>query len=215
MPKPLFEDNGTGMHTHQSIWKSGKPLFAGSGYAGLSDMALHYIGGILRHARAVIAFTNPTTNSYKRLVPGYEAPVNLAYSQRNRSAAVRIPMYSASPKAKRIEFRCPDPSSNLYLAMSAMLMAGIDGIENRIDPGDPMDKDIYDLPPEERASVPLTPGSLDEALEAMEEDHEFLLKGDVFTEDVIEAWINYKRESEIDAVRLRPHPHEFELYYDI
>ncbi len=215
MPKPLFEDNGTGMHTHQSLWKGGKPLFAGSGYAGLSDMALHYIGGLLRHARAVIAFTNPTTNSYKRLVPGYEAPVNLAYSQRNRSAAIRIPMYSSSPKAKRVEFRCPDPSCNLYLAMSAMLMAGIDGIENRIDPGDPMDKDIYDLPPEERASVPLTPGSLDEALEALEEDHEFLLKGDVFTEDVIEAWIDYKRETEVDAVRLRPHPHEFELYFDI
>ena len=215
MPKPLFEDNGTGMHTHQSLWKGGKPLFAGSGYAGLSDMALYYIGGLLRHARAVIAFTNPTTNSYKRLVPGYEAPVNLAYSQRNRSAAIRIPMYSSSPKAKRVEFRCPDPSSNLYLGMSAMLMAGIDGIENRIDPGDPMDKDIYDLPPEERASVPLTPGSLDEALEALEQDHEFLLKGDVFTEDVIGAWIDYKREAEVDAVRLRPHPHEFELYFDV
>ena len=166
------------MHTHQSLWKRGKPLFAGSGYAGLSDMALHYIGGILRHARAIIAFTNPTTNSFKRLVPGYEAPVNLAYSQRNRSAAIRIPMYPASPKAKRVEFRCPDPTSNLYQAMSAMLMAGIDGVENRIDPGDPMDKDIYELPPEERASVPLTPGSLDEALQALEEDHEFLLKGD-------------------------------------
>ena len=215
MPKPLFEDNGTGMHTHQSLWKRGKPLFAGSGYAGLSDMALHYIGGLLRHARAIIAFTNPTTNSYKRLVPGYEAPVNLAYSQRNRSAAIRIPMYSSSPKAKRVEFRCPDPSCNLYLAMSAMLMAGIDGIENRIDPGDPMDKDIYELPPEERASVPLTPGSLDEALEALEEDHEFLLKGDVFTKDVVEAWIDYKREAEVDPVRLRPHPHEFELYFDI
>ena len=215
MPKPIFEDNGTGMHTHQSLWKGGRPLFAGSGYAGLSEMALHYIGGLLKHARSVIAFTNPTTNSYRRLVPGYEAPVNLAYSQRNRSAAVRLPMYSASPKAKRVEFRCPDPSCNLYLGLTAMLMAGLDGIENRIDPGEPMDKDIYDLPPEERASVPLTPASLEEALDQLEADHDFLLKGGVFTEDVIQAWIDYKREHEVDAIRLRPHPHEFALYYDV
>ncbi|MCY3735022.1 MAG: type I glutamate--ammonia ligase [Gemmatimonadaceae bacterium] len=215
MPKPLFEDNGTGMHCHQSLWKGDNPLFAGNGYAGLSDTALYYIGGILKHARAILAFTNPTTNSYRRLVPGYEAPVNLAYSQRNRSAAVRIPMYSASPKAKRIEFRCPDPSCNIYLAMSAMLMAGLDGIQNKIDPGEPMDKDIYDLEAEERASVPLTPASLDEAIQALEEDHEFLLKGDVFTEDVIQAWITYKREEEVDAIRLRPHPYEFALYYDM
>ena len=215
MPKPLFEDNGTGMHTHQSLWKGGNPLFAGNGYAGLSDTALYYIGGILRHARAILGFTNPTTNSYRRLVPGYEAPVNLAYSQRNRSAAVRIPMYSASPKAKRVEFRCPDPSCNIYLAMSAMLMAGLDGIQNKIDPGEPMDKDIYDLEPEERASVPLTPASLEEAIQALEEDHEFLLKGDVFTEDVIQAWIKYKLEEEVDAIRVRPHPYEFALYYDM
>ena len=215
MPKPLFEDNGTGMHTHQSLWKGGNPLFAGNGYAGLSDTALYYIGGILHHARAILAWTNPTTNSYRRLVPGYEAPVNLAYSQRNRSAAVRIPMYSASPKAKRVEFRCPDPSCNIYLAMSAMLMAGLDGIQNKIDPGEPMDKDIYDLEPEERASVPLTPASLEEAIQALEEDHEFLLKGDVFTEDVIQAWIKYKMEEEVDAIRVRPHPYEFALYYDM
>ena len=215
MPKPLFEDNGTGMHTHQSLWKGGKPLFAGPGYAGLSEMALHYIGGILKHAPAILAFTNPTTNSYKRLVPGYEAPVNLAYSQRNRSAAVRIPMYSPSPKAKRIEFRCPDPSANVYLALSAMLMAGLDGVQNRIDPGEPLDKNIYDLPPEEAAQVPQTPGSLDAALDALEEDHEFLLQGDVFNTDLIEAWISYKRENEVDAIRLRPHPYEFALYFDI
>ena len=215
MPKPLFEDNGTGMHTHQSLWKGGRPLFAGNGYAGLSEMALHYIGGLLKHARSILAFTNPTTNSYRRLVPGYEAPVNLAYSQRNRSAACRIPMYSASPKAKRVEFRCPDPSCNLYLAMSAMLMAGLDGVLNKIDPGDPMDTDIYELSAEERSSVPLTPASLDEAMDALEEDHDYLLKGDVFTEDVIQAWIDYKREEEIDAIRLRPHPYEFALYYDM
>ena len=215
MPKPLFEDNGTGMHTHQSLWKRGRPLFAGPGYAGLSETALHYIGGLLRHAPSILAFTNPTTNSYRRLVPGYEAPVNLAYSQRNRSAAVRIPMYSASPAAKRVEFRCPDPSCNLYLGMTAMLMAGLDGIEQRIDPGAPMDKDIYDLAPEERASVPLTPGTLEEALAALQADHDYLLKGDVFTEEVIQAWIDYKREEEAEAVRLRPHPHEFALYFDI
>ncbi len=215
MPKPIFGDNGSGMHTHFSLWKGGEPLFAGNGYAGLSETALYAIGGILKHAAAILAFTNPTTNSYKRLVPGYEAPVNLAYSQRNRSAAVRIPMYSTSPKAKRIEFRCPDPSCNPYLAFSAMLMAALDGIQNKIDPGEPLDKDIYDLPPEELAKVPQTPGSLEEALRALEEDHEFLRRGDVFTEDVIETWISYKRENEADAIRLRPHPYEFCLYFDI
>ncbi len=215
MPKPLFTDNGSGMHTHLSLWKDGEPLFAGSGYAGLSDTALHAIGGILKHAPAILAFTNPTTNSYKRLVPGYEAPVNLAYSQRNRSAACRIPMYSPSPKAKRVEFRCPDPSCNPYLAFTALLMASIDGIQNKISPGDPLDRDIYDLPPEEAAEVPKTPGSLDEALDALERDHDFLLRGDVFTEDVISTWIAYKREHEVDAMRLRPHPYEFCLYFDI
>ncbi len=215
MPKPLYGDNGSGMHTHISLWKEGTPLFAGSGYAGLSDMAMHAIGGLLKHAPAILAFSNPTTNSYKRLVPGYEAPVNLAYSQRNRSASCRIPMYSQSPKAKRVEFRCPDPSCNPYLAFAAMLMAVIDGIQNKINPGDPLDKDIYDLPAEELAKVPKTPGSLDEALDALEADHEFLLKGDVFTPDVISTWIWYKRKKEADAVRLRPHPYEFCLYYDI
>ena len=215
MPKPLFEDNGTGMHTHQSLWKGSRPLFAGSGYAGLSDMALHYIGGLLKHAPAILAFTNPTTNSYKRLVPGYEAPVNLSYSQRNRSAAVRIPMYSASPKAKRVEFRCPDPSCNMYLAMSAMLMAGLDGINNRIDPGASLDKDLYDLEPEEAAKVPQTPGSLEAVLDALEDDNDFLLQGDVFSEDLVSAWIGYKRENEVDPMRLRPHPHEFNLYFDV
>lgn len=215
MPKPIFTDNGSGMHTHLSLWKDGEPLFAGSGYAGLSEMALHAIGGILRHAAAVLAFTNPTTNSYKRLVPGYEAPVNLAYSQRNRSAACRIPMYSSSPKAKRVEFRCPDPSCNPYLAFSALLMAAIDGIQNKINPGDPLDKDIYDLPPEEAVAVATTPASLGEALEALEADHEFLLRGDVFTTDVLQNWITYKQENEVDAIRLRPHPHEFCMYYDV
>ncbi len=215
MPKPLFEDNGTGMHTHLSIWKDGQPTFAGDQYAGLSQEALYAIGGILKHARALCAFTNPTTNSYKRLVPGFEAPVNLAYSSRNRSAAVRIPMYSTSPKAKRIEFRTPDPSCNGYLAFSAMLMAALDGIENKIDPGDPLDKDIYGLPPEELAQIPSAPGSLDEALEALKEDSQFLLKGDVFTADAIDMWIDYKIENEINPVKLRPHPHEFFLYYDI
>ncbi len=215
MPKPLFEDNGTGMHTHISIWKDGNPLFAGDKYAGVSQEALYAIGGILKHCKALCAFTNPTTNSYKRLVPGFEAPVNLAYSSRNRSAAVRIPMYSMSPKAKRIEFRTPDPSCNGYLAFSAMLMAVLDGIENKIDPGDPLDKDIYGLSPEELAKVPSAPGSLDEALAALKEDHAFLLKGDVFTQDVIDMWISYKMEKEVDALRLRPHPHEFFLYYDI
>ena len=216
MPKPLFGDNGSGMHTHISLWKGGKPLFAGSGYAGLSEMALYAIGGLLQ-ARpgdpGLLAI--PTTNSYKRLVPGYEAPVNLAYSQRNRSASCRIPMYSPSPKAKRVEFRCPDPSCNPYLAFSAMLMAVIDGIQNKINPGEPLDKDIYDLAPEELAEVPKTPGSLDEALAALRKDHEFLLRGDVFTDDVIDTWIRYKQEKEVDAMRLRPHPYEFCLYYDI
>jgi glutamine synthetase len=215
MPKPLFEDNGTGMHTHISIWKDGNPLFAGDKYAGVSQEALYAIGGILRHCPALCAITNPTTNSYKRLVPGFEAPVNLAYSSRNRSAAVRIPMYSASPKAKRIEFRTPDPSCNGYLAFSAILMAVLDGIENKIDPGAPLDKDIYGLPPEELAEIPSAPGSLSEALAALEADHEFLLKGDVFTPDVIEKWISYKTEREVNAVNLRPHPHEFFLYFDI
>jgi len=215
MPKPLYGDNGSGMHTHISLWKAGNPLFAGSGYAGLSDMAMHAIGGLLKHAPSILAFSNPTTNSYKRLVPGYEAPVNLAYSQRNRSASCRIPMYSPSPKAKRVEFRCPDPSCNPYLAFSAMLMAVIDGIQNKIHPGDPLDKDIYDLAPEELAEVPKTPGSLEEALGALRKDHEFMLRGDVFTPDVIDTWIWYKTEKEVDAMRLRPHPYEFCLYYDI
>ncbi|MDP6468300.1 MAG: glutamine synthetase, partial [Pirellulaceae bacterium] len=215
MPKPIFSDNGSGMHTHFSFWKDGNPLFAGSGYAGLSDMALHAIGGVLKHAPALLAFTNPTTNSYKRLVPGFEAPVNLAYSQRNRSASCRIPMYSPSPKAKRVEFRCPDPSCNPYLAFAAIMMAAIDGIQNKISPGDPLDKDIYDLPPEEASSIAKTPGSLDEALEALHADHEFLLRGDVFTQDVIDTWITYKSTQEVDAMRLRPHPYEFCLYYDI
>jgi glutamine synthetase len=215
MPKPLFADNGSGMHTHISLWKGGQPLFAGGGYAGLSDMALHAIGGILKHAPAILALSNPTTNSYKRLVPGYEAPVNLAYSQRNRSASCRIPMYSPSPKAKRIEFRCPDPSCNPYLAFSALLMAVIDGVQNKINPGQPLDKDIYDLEPEELAAVPKTPGDLHQALDALEADHEFLLRGDVFTKDVIDTWIAYKRKNEVDAMRLRPHPYEFCLYYDV
>lgn len=215
MPKPIFEDNGSGMHTHVSIWKDGNPLFAGNKYAGVSQDALYGIGGILKHCSALCAFTNPTTNSYKRLVPGFEAPVNLAYSSRNRSAAIRIPMYSSSPKAKRIEFRTPDPSCNGYLAFSAILMAVIDGIQNKIDPGDPLDKNIYDLPPEELLDIPSAPGSLDEALSALTEDDEFLLKGDVFTKDAIDMWIKYKTENEINPVRLRPHPHEFHLYYDI
>jgi glutamine synthetase len=215
MPKPLFGDNGSGMHTHQSIWKNGKPTFAGSGYAGLSELALYYTGGILKHAKALAAITSPTTNSYKRLTPGFEAPVNLAYSARNRSAAIRIPTYSASPKAKRIEVRFPDPSCNPYLAFAAMLMAGLDGIENKINPGEPLDKDIYELGPEELASVPTMPASLEEALDHLEENHEFLMKGNVFTEDALETWISYKRSKEVDALRLRPHPYEFFLYYDI
>jgi glutamine synthetase len=216
MPKPIYQDNGSGMHVHQSLWKGGEPLFFDeTGYAGLSDMARWYIGGLLKHTPAVLAFAAPTTNSYKRLVPGYEAPVNLVYSQRNRSASVRIPLYSKSPKAKRLEYRCPDPSCNPYLAFSAMLMAGLDGIQNRIEPPKPLDKDLYDLPPEELAQVPQVPGSLDEALNALEADHKFMLTGDVFTQDVIDTWIDYKRSHEIDPVRLRPHPWEFQLYYDI
>ncbi|RJR20211.1 MAG: type I glutamate--ammonia ligase [Desulfobacteraceae bacterium] len=215
MPKPLFGDNGTGMHVHLSLWKGGVNLFAGDGYAGLSDMAMFAIGGILAHAPSLLAFTSPTTNSYKRLVPGFEAPVNLAYSRRNRSAAVRIPLYSSSAKAKRIEFRCPDPSCNPYLAFAAILMAAMDGIQNKINPGDPLDKDIYDLPPEELAKVPHTPGSLREALKNLEKDNAYLLKGDVFTSDVIETWISYKIQKEVLAVELRPHPWEFALYYDI
>ena len=214
MPKPLFGDNGSGMHTHQSLWKGGTPLFAGDGYAGLSDMALFYIGGLLKHAGAICAFANPTTNSYRRLVPGYEAPVNLAYSARNRSASIRIPMYSPSPKAKRLELRSPDPSCNPYLAFAAMLMAGLDGIENRIHPGEPLDKDIYSLSPEELSLVPTVPGSLDRSLAALRDDHAFLLKGDVFSSDLLDAWQAYKTENEVDHVRLRPCPSEFYLYYD-
>jgi glutamine synthetase len=215
MPKPLYGDNGSGMHTHASLWKGGEPLFAGSGYAGLSDMAIYAAGGLLKHAPAILAFACPTTNSYKRLVPGFEAPVNLAYSQRNRSASIRIPMYSPSPKAKRLEFRCPDPSCNPYLSFSAILMAMIDGIQNKIDPGEPLDKDIYDLEPEELDRVPKTPGSLEAALAALRADHEFLLRGDVFTEDVIDTWIWYKTTNEVQAMQLRPHPYEFCLYADI
>ncbi|MEK7678580.1 MAG: type I glutamate--ammonia ligase [Deltaproteobacteria bacterium] len=214
MPKPIFGDNGSGMHTHQSIWKGGKPLFAGNGYGGMSELALYYIGGILKHAKALNAFCNPGTNSYRRLVPGFEAPINLAYSSRNRSASVRIPMYSPSPKAKRIEVRFPDPSCNGYLAFAAMLMAGLDGIQNKIDPGEPLDKDIYGLTPEELKNVPCAAGSLEEALGALKDDHEFLLKSDVFTQDVIDTWIEYKKDKEADPVRIRPVPYEFYLYYD-
>jgi glutamine synthetase len=215
MPKPLFNDNGSGMHTHQSLWKDGQPLFWGDGYANLSQMALHYIGGLLKHAPALLALTNPTTNSYKRLVPGFEAPVNLAYSQGNRSASIRIPLSGANPKAKRLEFRCPDATSNPYLAFAAMLCAGIDGIKNQIDPGESLDKDIYDLSPEELAKVPSTPGSLELALEALEKDHQFLIEGGVFTEDLINTWITYKLDNEVNPMRLRPHPYEFALYYDV
>ncbi len=216
MPKPLFQDNGSGMHCHQSLWTDGEPLFyAETGYAGLSDIGRHYIGGLLAHAPAILAFAAPTTNSYKRLVPGYEAPVNLVYSQRNRSAACRIPIYSKSPKAKRVEFRCPDPACNPYIAFAAMLMAGLDGVQNKIEPPDPVDKDLYDLPPEELANVPQVPGSLEAALAALEADHAFLTAGGVFTDDLIETWLAYKRKREIDEVRLRPHPYEFHLYYDI
>jgi glutamine synthetase len=215
MPKPIFGDNGTGMHVHQSIWKNDKPLFSGDGYGGMSEMAMHYIGGILKHARAIAAITNPTINSYRRLVPGFEAPVNLAYSSRNRSAAIRIPMYSPSPKAKRIEIRFPDPSCNGYLAFATMLMAGLDGIQKKIDPKLPLDKDIYALTPEELKDIPSLPASLDDALDALAADHDFLLAGDVFTDDVVATWIEYKRTHEINEMRLRPHPFEFELYYDV
>ncbi|MBD2773027.1 type I glutamate--ammonia ligase [Iningainema tapete] len=214
MPKPVFQDNGSGMHTHQSIWKDGQPLFAGDRYAGLSEMALHYIGGILKHAPALLALTNPSTNSYKRLVPGYEAPVNLAYSQGNRSASIRIPLSGTNPKAKRLEFRCPDATCNPYLAFAAMLCAGLDGIKNKIDPGQPLDKNIYELTPEELAKVPSTPGSLDLALEALANDHTFLTEPGVFTEDFIQTWISYKLDNEVNPMRLRPHPYEFSLYYD-
>lgn len=213
MPKPIFGDNGSGMHTHISLWKGGEPLFAGEGYAGLSDMALHGIGGILKHGRALLAFTAPTANSYHRLVPGFEAPVTLAMSQGNRSAAVRIPMYSPSPKAKRAEFRCPDPMATGYLAFTALMMAVIDGIQNKIDPGEPLDRDIYDMTPEELSETNVAPASLAEAVAALESDHDFLTKGDVFSPDLIDTWIWWKRTQEIDALRLRPHPYEFDLYY--
>jgi len=216
MPKPLFQDNGSGMHTHQSLWKEGKNLFyEKGGYADLSQACLYYIGGILKHAPALCALIAPTTNSYRRLVPGYEAPINLAYSKRNRSAAIRIPMYSKSEKAKRIEFRTPDPTCNPYLSFAACVMAGLDGIANKIDPGKPLEKDLYELPPEEAAEIKQLPGSLEEVLDALEVDHGFLLKGDVFTPDLISTWIDYKRKNEVDAIRLRPHPWEFALYFDI
>jgi glutamine synthetase len=216
MPKPLFGDNGSGMHVHQSLWKDGKPLFYDeSGYGGLSDMARWYIGGILKHAPSLLAFTNPSVNSYHRLVPGFEAPVNLVYSAGNRSAAIRIPMTGTNPKAKRIEFRAPDASSNPYLAFAAMLMAGLDGIKNRIEPHEPVDKDLYELPPEEAKLIPQVPGTLEEVLQALEADHDYLLAGDVFTKDLIETWISYKREKEIAPLALRPHPYEFELYYGV
>jgi glutamine synthetase len=215
MPKPLFGDNGSGMHVHQSLWKNGQPLFAGKGYAGLSEMGLYYIGGILKHAKALCAFTNSTTNSYKRLVPGFEAPVNFVYSSRNRSAAVRIPMYSASPKAKRIEYRTPDPTANGYIAFSALLMAGLDGIKNKIKPGNPVDKDLFTLSKKELKNIPVAPGSLEEALKELEKDHKFLLEGGVFTEDLIQTWIERKMENDVNPVRMRPVPYEFALYYDV
>lgn len=216
MPKPLFGDNGSGMHTHQSLWKDGAPLFYDeSGYAGLSDTARHYIGGILAHAPSLLAFTNPTVNSYHRLVPGFEAPVSLVYSQRNRSACVRIPITGTNAKAKRIEFRCPDSSGNPYLAFAAMVMAGLDGIKNKIEPADPIDKDLYELPPEEAKDVRLVPADLGAVLDNLETDHDFLTEGGVFTQDLIETWIAIKREGEIDPLRLRPHPYEFALYYDV
>ncbi|MFP5347303.1 MAG: glutamine synthetase family protein, partial [Actinomycetes bacterium] len=216
MPKPLFGDNGSGMHSHQSLWKSGDPLFYDErGYGGLSDMARWYIGGLLRHGPSLLAFTNPTVNSYHRLVPGFEAPVNLVYSARNRSACVRIPITGTSAKAKRIEYRVPDPSSNPYLAFAAMLMAGLDGVRNRIEPPEPIDKDLYELPPEEHAAIDQLPASLPEALLALEEDHDYLTEGDVFTSDLIETWVDWKRTNEVDPIRLRPHPHEFEMYFDL
>jgi glutamine synthetase len=216
MPKPLFGDNGSGMHTHQSLWKDGRNLFYDKdGYALLSETARHYIGGLLKHAAAILAFAAPTTNSYRRLVPGYEAPINLVYSQRNRSACVRIPVYSTSPKSKRLEFRSPDASCNPYLAFAAMLMAGLDGIRNEIEPPEPLDKDLYELEPEEKAKIANVPGSLGEVLKALEADHEFLLEGDVFTQDVIDTWIDYKWTREVEPVNLRPHPWEFHLYHDV
>ncbi|MBS1492690.1 MAG: type I glutamate--ammonia ligase [Bacteroidetes bacterium] len=215
MPKPIFGDNGSGMHTHISLWKDGKPLFAGDKYAGLSEMALHFIGGLLKHAPALLAITNPTTNSYKRLVPGYEAPVNLVYSMRNRSAAIRIPMYSDNPKAKRVEFRCPDGSANPYLAFSALLLAGIDGILNKIDPGQPMDKDVYHLSAVEAAKINHAPDSLRNALQNLAKDHEFLKAGNVFTQEFVDTWIDYKMNKEVKEVQLRPHPFEFHLYYEV
>jgi len=215
MPKPIFGDNGNGMHTHQSLWKSNQPLFAGDGYAGLSQLALWYVGGLIKHGPALSAIIAPTTNSYKRLIPGFEAPVNLTYSRRNRSAACRIPMYSIAPKSKRVEFRPPDPSCNPYLAFAAMLMAGLDGIENKMDPGQPLDKDMFELDPEQLSSIPSIPGSLEEALDALQRDHLFLLKGDVFTEELLRTYVDYKRSQEVDAIRQRPHPYEFALYYDI
>jgi len=214
MPKPIFEDNGSGMHTHFSLWKGGEPLFAGDGYAGLSDLGLHAIGGILAHAPAILAFAAPTTNSYRRLVPGFEAPVNLVMSARNRSAGIRIPMYSSNPKAKRLEFRCPDPTCNGYVTWTAMLMAALDGIENKIDPGEPLDRDIYEMKPEELAKYPKTPASLEEAINALEADHAFLTKGGVFTDDLVQGWIEWKRKNELAEMALRPHPYEFNLYYD-
>ncbi len=216
MPKPLFGDNGSGMHCHQSLWKDGSPLFYDeSGYAGLSDLARHYIGGILHHAPSLLAFTNPTVNSYKRLVPGYEAPINLVYSQRNRSACVRIPVTGTSPKAKRLEFRCPDSSGNPYLSFAAMMMAGLDGIKNKMEPQAPVDKDLYELPPDEAASIPQAPTSLSAVIDRLEDDHDYLTEGGVFTPDLIETWISYKRENEIEPVNIRPHPYEFALYYDV
>ncbi|WP_417379004.1 type I glutamate--ammonia ligase [Gimesia sp.] len=214
MPKPVFDDNGSGMHTHISLWKDGNTLMAGDGYAGLSELALHAIGGILKHGRALIALSNPTANSFHRLVPGFEAPVTLAMSQRNRSASCRIPMYSGSPKAKRVEFRCPDPTANGYLSFTALMMAMIDGVKNKIDPGEPLDRDIYDMTPEELAETNVAPKSLDEALIALEEDSAFLTAGDVFSEDLIKAFIKFKRTEELDPIRLRPHPYEFDLYYN-
>ncbi|HEY1914262.1 MAG TPA: type I glutamate--ammonia ligase [Streptosporangiaceae bacterium] len=216
MPKPIFGDNGSGMHCHQSLWKDDGPLFYDEvGYAGLSDIGRYYIGGLLKHAPSLLAFTNPTVNSYHRLVPGFEAPVNLVYSQRNRSACVRIPITGSNPKAKRIEFRVPDPSCNPYLAFAAMMMAGIDGVKNKIEPPEPVDKDLYELPPDEASSIPQVPGSLDKVLDTLEADHEYLVEGGVFTPDLIETWIEYKRGNELDPIRLRPHPHEFELYFDV
>ncbi len=214
MAKPLFDDNGSGMHTHLSFWKGDEPLFAGDGYAGLSEMALHAAGGLLKHAAAILAFAAPTSNSYRRLVPGFEAPVNLAVSARNRSAAIRIPMYSPSPKAKRLEFRCPDPTANGYLAWSAMLMASLDGVQNKIDPGEPLDRNTYEMTPEEMEGIATVPASLEASIDALEADHDFLLQGNVFTEALVQSWIGWKRKEEIAELALRPHPHEFNLYYD-